>query len=121
MPKKQNTAQVILSIVVGILAIAMIFHQPLFSYLALGIGLLSLFSDFFAEKMAWLWTKIGQALGYINGNILLSVIFFIILTPVAVLMKYLAKKDNLLLKKPTTSVFITRNHQYEAKDMENVW
>lgn len=121
MPKKQNTAQVILSIVVGLLAIAMIFHKPIFTYFALGIGLLSLLSDFFAEKVAWLWTKIGQALGYINGNILLSVIFFIILTPLAILMKYLAKKDNLLLKKPKSSVFSTRNHQYVAKDMENVW
>jgi Saxitoxin biosynthesis operon protein SxtJ len=121
MKKNQTIPQVILSIVVGLLAISFIFHKPIFGQIALGIGILSLISAIFAEKVAWLWSKIGLALGYINGNILLTLIFFLVLTPLALLMKFLAKKDNLLLKKPTGSVFTTRNHQYEAKDMENVW
>ncbi|MES2794492.1 MAG: SxtJ family membrane protein [Bacteroidota bacterium] len=119
--KNQNHSKTILAIVVGLLAISFIFKIPVLIKIGFGIGILSLFSAFFEEKIAWAWSKIGLALGYINGNILLSIIFFIILTPIALAMRYLAGKDNLVLKKPKQSVFTIRNHQYEAKDLENVW
>lgn len=119
--KNQNHSKTILAIVVGLLAISFIFKIPILAKIGLGIGLLSLLSSFFEEKMAWVWGKIGMALGYINGNILLSIIFFIILTPIALVMRYLAGKDNLLLKKPKDTVFTIRNQKYKAKDLENVW
>lgn len=119
--KNQNHSKTILAIVVGLLAISFIFKIPVLIKIGLGIGLLSLLSSFFEEKTAWAWFKIGLTLGYINGNILLSIIFFIILTPIAMVMRFLAGKDNLLLKKPKDSVFTTRNQKYEAKDLENVW
>lgn len=119
--KNQNHSKTILAIVVGLLAISFIFKIPVLVKIGLAIGLLSLISSFFEEKIAWAWSKIGLALGYINGNILLSIIFFIILTPIALVMRFLAGKDNLLLKKPKDSVFTIRNYKYEAKDLENVW
>lgn len=119
--KNQNHSKTILAIVVGLLAISFIFKIPILIKIGLGIGVLSLISSFIEEKIAWIWSKIGLALGFINGNILLSIIFFIILTPIALVMRYLAGKDNLVLKKPKGSVFVTRNQKYVAKDLENVW
>ncbi len=119
--QKQNNSKTILAIVVGLITLAFIFNTPILIKIGLGIGVLSLLSSYFEEKIAWLWSKIGMALGFINGNILLSIIFFIILTPIALLMRYLAGKDNLVLKKPKGSVFVTRNQKYEAGDLENVW
>ncbi len=117
----KNNSKTILSIVVGLVALSLVFKIPVLIKIALLIGLLSLISVFIEEKIAWLWSKIGQGLGYINGNILLSIIFFILLTPIALIMRYIAGKDNLVLKKPKDTVFVTRNHQYEAKDLEDVW
>lgn len=119
--KTPNHSKTILAIVVGLIAISYIFNFPVLVKIGLGIGVLSLLSTFFEEKIAWLWGKVGMALGYINGNILLSIIFFIILTPIALIMRYLAGKDNLLLRAPKETVFTTRNQKYEAKDLENVW
>jgi hypothetical protein len=59
-------------------------------------------------------------LGNINGKILLSIVFFIFLTPIAFISK-LFNKDGLQLKKTNKSYYQDRNHQYSAKDFENTW
>jgi hypothetical protein len=40
------------------------------------------------------WMKIGLALGWVNSRIILSIVFFIILTPMALIMKLL-KRDTM--------------------------
>jgi hypothetical protein len=119
--KQPNAFQVVLTIVVGLVAISLFFSWPILTKVAVVLGLLSIFSSYFAEKLAFVWGKIGHALGLVNGSILLSIIFFIILTPIAFLMKILSKKDSLLLKKPTDTAFTTRNKWFQPKDLDNVW
>jgi hypothetical protein len=43
------------------------------------------------------WMKIGLALGWVNSRIILSIVFFIILTPMALIMKLL-KRDTMIRK-----------------------
>jgi hypothetical protein len=74
-----------------------------------------------AEKISWVWLKIAEILGLINSTILLSLIFFIILTPLALLMKVFKKSDSLKLKKLSGSAYDERNHIYTANDLENTW
>jgi hypothetical protein len=68
------------------------------------------------------WMKLAEYLGAIMSRVLLSVIFYIILLPVALLSKLFSKKDLLNLKKGNaSSCYVTRNHVYEAADMEHPW
>lgn len=70
-----------------------------------------------------LWFKLSEILGFINSRILLTLIFFLILTPIALLSR-LFSKDKLQLRKKTdetASYFHKRIHTYEAKDFENPW
>ncbi len=90
---------------------------------AIVIGSIGLFSSFLSHKIAWLWWKIAEVLGSINGFILLSILFFILLTPIAWLMK-LTKKDALKLKKNAKekpSYYTERNHDFSPKDIEKPW
>ncbi|GAB3510918.1 SxtJ family membrane protein [Emticicia fontis] len=133
--KQQNTKEIILTIVVGLLVFFFIFlpkgvlaAQPKGTLLqglliaALGIGVLSIFSNFVAEKIAWVWLKFAEILGRVNSTVLLSLIFFIFLTPIALLMRIFKKGDALKLKKPATaSAYDERNHTYVKKDLENTW
>lgn len=119
--EKQNKAQVILSIVVGLLVLFFIFKwQPLLNAAGV-IGVLALISDAFVNFLTKWWLKLAEFLGKINGYILLSVVFFIFLTPVAILMRIFKKSDELKLKKPAGTNYESRNHQYQAADMKNVW
>ena len=119
--EKQNKSQVILSIVVGFLVLFAIFKAPWLLWVSLVVGVLGLLSDTFAGLVTKVWLKFAEVLGRINGSILLTLIFFIFLTPIAFLMRVIKKGDELSLKKPEGSNYTERNHQYRAKDLENIW
>ncbi len=119
--KKQNNQEIILTIVVGLLLLFYFFKFQWLFNAAIIIGLVSIISDSYAKKTAWLWSKIVEILGKINSTILLSLIFFIFLTPIAMLMRIFKNSDSLKVKKVKGSLYDERNHKYIAKDLENIW
>jgi Saxitoxin biosynthesis operon protein SxtJ len=123
--KREKNLETMLVITVGMLVLYFIFREKTWSnYLlitSLVMGLIGVFSDFLSEKVAWVWGKIAHIMGTFNSYVLLSIIFFVFLTPVAFLFK-LTRKDSLKLKaQKNGTVYEERNHLYVAKDVENVW
>lgn len=116
--KKLETALVL---VVGLLVLHVIFKHEGFLLAAQIIGALCILSEHVLTLIAWAWTKLALALGYINGIILLTLIFFLILCPVAFLYRFKNKDPLQLKKKLSGSYFITRNHTYTAQDLEKMW
>ncbi|NCU05543.1 MAG: hypothetical protein GXC73_16345 [Chitinophagaceae bacterium] len=66
------------------------------------------------------WMQLAKLLGYVNSRILLFLIFFIILTPVAFLRKLFGKKTTQDENK-VNSYFHNRNQQYKAANLQNPW
>lgn len=123
--KREKNLETMLVITVGMLVLYFVFREKTWSnnllITSLVIGLIGVFSDFLSEKVAWVWGKIAHYLGTFNSYVLLSIIFFVFLTPVAFLFK-LTRKDSLKLKaQKNGTVYEERNHLYVAKDVENVW
>jgi hypothetical protein len=119
-PVDRIKAQLVM--VVGFLVLSFVFktYQPYFVYLATGLGLVFLLLPPVGELVLKLWFKIAEILGWINSRVILTLVFYLFLFPLAVLFR-LSQKNPLQLKKTPESLFITRNHQYEAKDLENIW
>ena len=84
------------------------------------LGGLGLLSAKLGETIVNSWFKIGNALGWINSRILLSLIFYLILTPISIIYRILSK-DSLQKSNPGNSAFFERNHEYTRKDLENLW
>jgi polyferredoxin len=123
--KREKTIETMLVITVGMLVLYIIFRRKDWAnyllYTSLAMGLIGVFSNFLSEKVAWVWGKIAHIMGTFNSYVLLSIIFFVFLTPVAFLFK-LTRKDSLKLKaQKNGTVYEERNHLYVAKDLENVW
>ncbi len=119
--KPQDRFKTILVIVTGLLALAWIFEIPLLVKIALGIGVISVFIPAGAQAIEWAWLKLALALGYINSRILLTIIYFVFLLPIAWISRLFTKDPLALKKNMTSSLFITRNHLYTGKDLENIW
>jgi hypothetical protein len=85
------------------------------------IGLVSIFIPIAAKGIEWFWFKLALGLGWINSRILLSVIYFVVLLPIAWLSRLFTKDPLMLRRDNSTSMFVTRNHQYTKKDLENIW
>ncbi|TLU99139.1 SxtJ family membrane protein [Dyadobacter luticola] len=118
---EKSKAQLV--IVTGLVVLYFIFKSkyPYFLMAAAAVGVLSLAIPVVGDLIVKGWYKIAEILGAINGKILLSIVFFVVLFPVAVVAK-MSKKNPLGLKRDSgKSAFTDRNHKYGAKDLEQVW
>ena len=112
----------VLIISVGLIGCYFIFNKLFLLILALLIGLVGLISLKARMVIVNTWIRLGKALGYVNSRIILSVIYFFILTPIALLSRIFSK-DKLQLKRKNSdeSYFIKRDHEFQAQDFENPW
>lgn len=65
--------------------------------IALSFVLLGFMQPGFLKPIYRLWMKLGHVLGWINSRILLSILFFGLITPMSLVLKLLGKR---LLQKP---------------------
>lgn len=118
---KSNPSQTLLVICTGLVLVYFIINIQWILYVSFGLGLLAVLSDWFSKKVELIWFKFTYLLSLIVPNILLGLVFYLILTPVAFLATIFKKKDALLLKKPEKSAYQTIKKTYQPVDLENPW
>lgn len=76
-----------------------------------------------ASRIAALWLRFGAFLGRVNSRILLTLIFYLVLTPTAFLYRLFSRKDPLGLRKDRSSgsFWHTRDLEYGKEDLEKSW
>lgn len=94
--------------------------REIFIYLACGIGLIGIFIRPLGKLVALGWYKLAELLNRIMSKIVLSLVYVLILVPVASLQK-IWKKDKLKTRKGNHSMWIQRDHPYSADDLKNIW
>ena len=113
--------QSLLVIVLGFLALGYLLELVYLYYFGLGIGLVSLIIPPLGKLILKGWEYLAQGLGWVNSRILLTLVFYLILTPIA-LFSRIFNRDKLNLKrKERATMWVTRNHQFEPKDLDNPW
>lgn len=72
------------------------------------------------KPAAKLWFGLSHVLGTVMSKVLLSVVFFVVLTPMGLLRRVMGKDSMQVkgFKKDASSVFRVRDHQFTAKDIE---
>jgi hypothetical protein len=90
----------------------------------LGAGVLLLLLDMIwpsaFKPAAKLWFGLSHVLGTVMSKIILSLAFFVVLTPVGLLRRAMGKDSMRCkgFKKDAASVFRVRDHQFTSKDIE---
>ena len=119
--KREKVLETMLTISLGLVVLSVVFHVRILIGIAVIVGIIGLFIKPLAEKIAWLWMKLAAGLGFVTSRILLSLVFFLVLFPVAVLHR-LSSKNHLQLKRSSgDTYYFERNHRYMPKDFENTW
>lgn len=119
--KATNPAKTVLIITLGFGVLFLVTKHNWMLYVGLGVGLLGAISAFLAEKIDWIWTKIGWILSKIVPNIIMTIIFYLVLTPTAVLSRLLGKKDPMDLKNNASSLFKTKSTTFTKESFEKPW
>ncbi|MGC4022180.1 MAG: hypothetical protein QM734_09670 [Cyclobacteriaceae bacterium] len=119
--KKTEPLKTILVISMGMLVVYYVTKWPVALGISLIIGVLGLLSEYVARKIDWIWMKLTWVLSLIVPNIILTVFFFLFLTPIALVSRIFAKKDQLILKNRTATLFKDYNKQFDERSFERPW
>lgn len=119
--QSQDRFKTILVITTGLLAFGWIFDAPILRNIALIIGAVSIIVPPAAKAIEWLWFRIAMVLGWVNSRILLSIVYFLFLLPIAWLSRLFTGDPMALRRKARDTLFISRDHLYTGKDLENIW
>jgi hypothetical protein len=120
--KREKHLETILSIVLGLAVIYWVTKNRYLLPAIVIVAATGLFSHYLTEKIHWLWMKLSHVMGSIMSKVLLSVIFYVFLFPIALLSRLFSKKDQLQLKRSHSNSYYTiRDHQYSGEDLENPW
>jgi Saxitoxin biosynthesis operon protein SxtJ len=75
-----------------------------------------------AALLSRCWLRMAEILGRVNTRILLTLVFFLILTPIALLYRRFTNNPLQLKREPGGGTyFMERDHTYTPKDMEKMW
>jgi len=118
---KSDPVKTILVITAGMLVVYMFTKWEVALIIALVVSLIGVFSTYLSKKIDFLWMKLAWVLSLIIPNILLTIIFYLLLTPIAFLSKLTGKNDPLLLKNKGHSTFKEYNKHYDADSFKNPW
>lgn len=118
---KLKAKSTVLIIVVGFIIIYAYSKNTNFLRISIIIGLVGVISDTVSLIIDKIWFKISHILSLIVPNILLALIFYLILFPIALLSRLFGNKDTLNLKNSLKTLFISKNTNFKAKSFEQPW
>tara|TARA_B100001250_G_scaffold363775_1_gene343335 strand:+ start:154 stop:507 length:354 start_codon:yes stop_codon:yes gene_type:complete len=111
----------VLAIVFGFLIINYFFNSELLLLIIVVISGMSLLSNKFSEWVEILWGFISKILSFIVPNILLSIVFFFLLTPLSVMSKIFKSQSDYKKKNNSDTTFLNRKKNYEKESFERMW
>lgn len=118
---QKNPTKTVLIITVGFIIVFLLSKWPWAIYVALIVGVFGSFSDFASAKIDWAWMKLTSLLSYFIPNILLTIVFYLFLTPIALISHLFTKKDQLHLKNNEESLFNSNNKIYDHESFHKTW
>lgn len=117
--RQQQQTVFLLSAVAG--ACGVYFHKDVLLYVAIILSAMGAFSLLITKWIDFVWMKLAWLLGAIVPRIILSAVFYLLLTPIAMLSRIFGDKDPLLLKKRTDSFFKVRVGEIQSSSFEKPW
>jgi polyferredoxin len=95
-------------------------HKNGWLYAAMGLHVINMITPIVFKPVAVVWLGLSEFLGNISSKILLSIVFFGVVTPIGVVRRLMGK-DSLKLrafKKSQESAMWDRNHKFTGSDIE---
>ncbi len=120
MKEKDKHLGTILVFVIVLTILFLIYQNVKLLYAALVLGAIALLIPALSRKIHIVWMKFAELLGLVMNKVILGLVFFIFLVPVALLSKVF-RKNPLKIKRGTKSYFIERNFTYTKKSLEQLW
>jgi len=103
------------------LILSIVLHRQVFAWLSLALLLTGLFIKPLAGIISKGWLKFAEVVGTFNSKLILSLTFYLFLTPIALLFRIFTKNPLMLKTENAASFYTERNHTYSGADLEKMW
>jgi len=121
MKLKSNPSLTVLTIIFGLLFFNLFFDEKVIFYICLFLSGTGVFSNKSSTIIEKIWFKISYILSQIIPNILLSIIFFFLLTPLSLLSKLFKSQTEFTSKNYQSTTFKIQNKKFDKKSFERAW
>ena len=116
---KKQAQETGMAMVLLCLIVQLFWELPILLPLAIVLQVLMMTIPVVFKPLSIIWFGLSNKLGFIITNLILTISFFLIVTPVAIMRRAFGA-DPLLLKKWKTenqSIFKVRDHQFKSHDL----
>jgi len=111
---------IVLSIM--LIVFSFVFHVDGLLFVAIGILALGVISKSITHQISRVWLGLAHRLGVMNTRIILSLIFYLFLTPIAVVYRFLGKNQIVVAKDESLRSYYTNcNKTFKRDDFEKMW
>jgi hypothetical protein len=110
----------ILVFVIVLLILFLIYRNINLLYAALVLGAIAIFVPALSRKIHDVWMKFAELLGRVMNKVILGIVFYLFLVPIAFLSRFF-RKNPLKMKRESGSYFSERNFTYTKKSLEQLW
>lgn len=120
--KRMVVLETLTPLVLVLLALYLYFARAGLLYGAIGLLVVMLFIKPLATVIAAGWLKFAGMIALVNTKVLLTVVFFLLLTPVAVLFRIFTRNPlRLKAEKELSSYYTEHDHLYTGDDLDKMW
>lgn len=121
MKPNSNPFLTILTIVFGFLLLNEFVKSKIILYTIISVSGLSILIPKFSVFVEIIWFKLSILLSKLIPTIILSIIFFFLLTPLSLLSKLFNSKTDFISKNDSETTFKTCNKNFTDKSFERSW
>lgn len=118
MKDKHLGTMLVFTIVLILLYLA--YRNVNFLYGALVAGGIGILIPALSRVIHDLWMKFAELLGLVMNKVILGIVFFVFLVPIALLSR-LFRKNPFKVQKAANTYFSDRNFKYTKKSLEQLW
>ncbi len=119
---REGRTEAVLLLVAMLIVLYVIFKKEVLLIMALLLGIMARLFPSMRDMISHLWIKLAEGLAFLHSRLLLTLIFYLVLTPVALLYRLSGKDPMQRKKRPeVSSYFIERHHTFCQQDFLRTW
>lgn len=104
----------------GFLVFYLLFSWRWALLVSFSVGIIGVLSVYLSQKIEWIWLQLARLLGKIIPNVLLAIVFYLVLFPVAIVYR-LFKRDPLMLSNKQDSFFVVSSGTSDRNNLKKMW
>ena len=121
MKNNEKPVETMLVLAMVCLLAEVVLHWRAALYLCFGFGAIGIFSSYLSARITRVWMSFGRLLGRVTNGVLLSVVYLLVVVPVALFRRFRGRDKLTRFDKKGTSNFVSRDHLFIKTDLEKTW